>query len=367
MANYFTRFLNGAITGLTNPKGQMANWQHATKLYVNESFRLAPRTKFMFYVKFNLNKSVLKSPAFTARHADEIGMLVKSAQLPGYTFETETKNQYNKKKIVYKSITYDPVTLTLHDDNAGIINAMWALYYGYYVADRNQPDSAYTKGGALYRPVSGSENAGGDFRYGLDNDISAPFFESVSVYTMSRSRFLGYTLINPKIKAWTHGDADYAEGGVLDSSMTLEYESVKYSAGIVSRNNPTAFAVLHYDTVPSPLSVAGGGTATLTGPGGVLTGLETIFGGVASGGTFGSLGGLLGTAIVGMNTYHNMKGITGASLEAEAANILSNPANVATAVNLSLAGVSGIAGAIFPVSVSANEVVLAGPKLMTTR
>jgi hypothetical protein len=296
MANYFTRFLTGVQEGILNPKGQQSNWQHATRLFIDNTMRLAPRSKFMFYVRFELDKAAIRAPAFTNNHQEEAGLLVKAADLPKFSFDTVTKNQYNRKKIVYKQINYDPVTLTLHDDSAGIINALWAIYYGYYIGDRQNPTAAYSEN--KYRPTKTLMD---NFRYGMDNDITAPFFKSVTIYTMSRRRFLGYTLVNPRIKSWNHGNVDHAASEFVESQMTLEYEAVRYSSGTVKYNNPPGFANLHYDTVPSPLSVAGGGVSTLTGEGGVLDGLEQIFGDIGSGASFDSFGGFLGTAIKTVN------------------------------------------------------------------
>jgi len=349
MANKFTRFLNdfsqGLVKGVTNPKGIASNWQHATKLFIDDTYRLSPRTKFMFYVRFELDKTAMRAPSFEQRHSDEVGLLVKSADLPKFTFDSVVKNQYNRKKLLYKQINYDAVNLTLHDDNAGIVNALWAVYYGYYIGDRQNPMSAY---GALHlRPTKSPLD---NFRYGLDNDITTPMFKSISIYTLSRKRFLGYTLVNPRIKSWNHGSVAYSESGTLESQMTLEYEAVKYSAGNVSFGNPKGFATLHYDTVPSPLSVAGGGVSNLAGDGGVLDGLESIFGDISNGSTFDSFGGFLGTAIKTVNTYKNFKGLTKEGLKNEAINILSNPSNIATAVST----VGGVVGAVFPKS-TANE------------
>jgi hypothetical protein len=355
MANKFTRFLTGVGAGILRPKGLPANWQHATRLFIDDTYRLSPRTKFNYYVRFEIDKTAHKAPSFTARHGDEVGMLVKTADLPKYSFDSVVKNQYNRKRIIYKNINYEPVNITLHDDAAGIINALWAIYYGYYIADRQVPVSAYNDN--KYRPTKTPLD---NFRYGMDNNISVGFFKSVSIYTMSRKRFLGYTLINPRIKAWNHGSVDYAANETLESTMTLEYEAVKYSAGNVSINNPKGFATLHYDLVPSPLSVAGGGVATLTGPGGVLDGLESIFGDVANGSTFESFGGFLGTAIKTVNTYKNFKGLSKEGLKQEAINILSNPGNIATAVST----VGGVVGAVFPKSSTNTETTKAAPKIM---
>jgi hypothetical protein len=357
MANKFTRYLGnfagGVLRGATNPKGIVGNWQHATRLFIDDTYRLSPRTKFLFYVNFEIDASAHKSPTFTNRHVNEVGLLVKSADLPKYNFDTVTKNQYNRKKIIYKQINYDPVNIALHDDSAGIVNALWAIYYGYYVADRQLPQTAFDE--TKYRGLDDQRSA---FRYGLDNNISVPFFKSINIYTMSRRRFLGYTLVNPRIKSWNHGSVAYAEGDTLESQMQIEYESVRYSAGNVSFNNPKGFATLHYDTVPSPLSVAGGGVANLLGDGGVLDGLESIFGDVSSGSAFGSVGGFIGTAIKTINTYKNIQGLSKEGLKREAINILSNPANISTAIG-------GVTNAIFPKSSTTENSVTATQKKLT--
>lgn len=356
MANYFTRFLTGVSEGLLNPKGQQANWQHATRLFVDDTMRLAPRTKFLFYVRFELNKFAIRAPSFTNNHQEEVGLLVKSADLPKFTFDSVVKNQYNRKKIVYKQINYDAVNINLHDDSAGIVNALWAIYYGYYIGDRQNPNAAYEAN--HLRPTKTPKD---NFRYGLDNDVTAPFFNSVSIYTMSRRRFIGYTLINPRIKSWSHGSMDYSASEFNDSQMTLEYEAVRYSTGNVSYNTPKGFANLHYDTTPSPISVAGGGVSTLTGAGGVLDGLEQVFGDIGSGAAFDSFGGFLGTAIKAVNTYKNVKSLSTAQLKSEAINILSNPANISGAIST----VGGVVGTVFPKSASTETATTASQRNLT--
>jgi hypothetical protein len=318
--------------------------------------RLAPRTKFNYYVRFELNKFAIRASEFINNHAEEIGLLVKTAELPKFTFDSVVKNQYNRKKILYKQINYDPVSLTFHDDAAGVINAMWAIYYGYYIGDRQNPLAAYEAN--HLRPTKTVKD---NFRYGMDNDITEPFFKSVSIYTMSRRRFLGYTLINPRIKSWSHGGMDYAASEFNDNSMSLEYEAVKYSAGQVRYNNPTGFATLHYDSVPSPISVAGGGVASLTGDGGVLDGIDQIFGDIGSGAAFDSFGGFLGTAIKTINTYKNVRQLSSAQLKSEAINILSNPRNIATAVST----VGGVVGSVFPKSASTEPTTTATQRNLT--
>jgi hypothetical protein len=342
MASPFTKFLTGVAQGITNPKGQLGDWRHAERLYLDGNYRLAPRTKFSYHVVFEIDPMAMQSPTFKGKHIGETEMLIKTADLPKFTIETITKNQYNRKKVVQKSISYEPITLTLHDDSEGVTNAMWALYYGYYYRDRNVPLNAYSPNPYL----------GNMYRNGFDNDVSVPFFKSISIYTMSQRRFLGYTLVNPMITAWQHGQVSQSDSQTpMENTMTIAYESVIYSGGAVKKGTPKGFATLHYDNLPSPLSMAGGGTATLTGQGGVLSGLESVFGSVADGTAFNSPLGFLSTAVTAVNTMTNLRNLTSAGLKNEAINILTSPVGIAGAVGI----VGGLVGSVFPKSQNTND------------
>jgi hypothetical protein len=371
MANKFTRFLKSALKGALNPKGNMGNFQHATRLYVNNTMRLAPRTKFMYYVKFEIDTKATNATVFNNRkYGTEIGYLIKSTQLPSFEIDTQVMNQYNRKKIVYKNLNYNPITMTFHDDNAGIMNAMWAIYLGTYFADRHQPTLAYSA--TKYRGKSiGSLDK---FRYGLDSGRSRDLFKSISIYTMSRKRYLGYTLINPRIKSWSHGDLDNASSETLENTMTIEYETVQYSSGKVSRDSPKGFATLHYDNLASPLSAQGGGTATLLGAGGVVSGISSIFGGDGGddeltrifgnpedGNKFASAGGLLGSALAAINTVKNLKALTKDGIKGELINAITSPGAISGIVG----SVSGVVGSVFPSNNGGDSSTAATQKSIT--
>jgi len=362
MANKFTRYLlgdgnffGGLVGGITKPKGIMADWQHASRTFVDDTFRLAPRHKFLYYVVFDINPSSHNATSFTSKHSQEVALLCKTADLPKFNFETVSKNQYNRKKLLYKSMNYEPVNITLHDDNNGIVSSMWAIYYAAYIQDRKLPLNAFED--LHYRGAGTSFDS---YRYGLDNDKRYDFFNSISIYTMSRSRFNGYTLVNPRIQSWNHGTVDYADGCTMESAMTIQYESVQDSTGTVKNNSPKGFATLHYDVTPSPLSVQGGGTSALFGGGGVLAGVESIFGDIANSNSplYNSPAGFLSTAIKSVNTYKNFKGLSKDGIARELGQIISSPAAIGGIVNT----VGGIAGSIFPKNVPSGDSVVASAK-----
>ena len=77
--------------------------RHASRLFVDDQFRLAPKHKFLFHVAFSINPAACKNINLTQRHRNEIGMLVKNIDLPGFEVTVESANQYNRKKKIQAS------------------------------------------------------------------------------------------------------------------------------------------------------------------------------------------------------------------------------------------------------------------------
>ena len=51
-------FLDNLLSGILGPKGNMADWQHASRLYVDNDLRFAPKQKFLYHVYFQLDPVV---------------------------------------------------------------------------------------------------------------------------------------------------------------------------------------------------------------------------------------------------------------------------------------------------------------------
>ena len=295
--------LDGFLSGLTNPGGQMRDFQHAARTFSDDTFRLAPKHKHLFHVCFKINTAAYKIPSLGLQNPNEINLLVKNITLPSFTIQTDAVNQYNRIKHIQTKQSFQPVTVKFHDDNNSTINRLWQNYYSYYYATPNVAN------------VTGSYNRNAiektmPYRYGLDNNSSFPFFDSIIVYQMARQEFVSYELINPLVKTWSFDSVDYNSGQTQECTMTFDYEAVKFGNGRVVPGNPLGFALNHYDRTPSPLSVGGGGTSTLFGTGGVLAGIADVFGNVASGRFTESPLDFLSTAISAVNTYQNAKNLT---------------------------------------------------------
>ena len=251
MSRYYNPYLGmNAQDGLF-----FRDWQHAARLYVDDVYRLAPKPKWLYYAVFNFNQNAIANTAFQQQNRQEINFLVKKMDLPKYTLNIENLNQYNRKTTTYTRINYDPVNITFHDDNNGVSNAMWAMYYGYYFADRLNSQSPYSDVNPVaYQNHTYDSKSAWSYRYGLDTNASEPFFNSIQLMTLSKHKFTSYLLCHPRITSWQHDTMDQSEGnGVVENNMTVAYDAVIYTTGTVSYDNPSGFGTLHYDNQQSPL------------------------------------------------------------------------------------------------------------------
>lgn len=329
------------VAGLTNPKGNLGDFQHASRLFVDADLRLAPKVKFLFHVVFSINTAALKNLDFKYRHQNEINMLVKKVDLPSYQINTATLNQYNRKRVVQTKIDYQPINITFHDDNLGVTRQLWENYYSYYYAD---PTTAKATG--TYKQTAMLSGINIRNPYGFDNNSTIRFFDKITIYQMAKKKWNSYTLVNPLITSWKHDTMDYSQSnGIAENQMSVIYEAVTYDSGNVAQNNPPGFGIEHYDTTPSPISLPGGGSRSVFGEGGVLAGIEQVTGDIASGTAFESPINFLATAIKAVNTYQNAASLTSVGVQQEITNIAVRGLGA-----IANAGVSGVYNTTFPVN-----------------
>ena len=342
MASFLNGFLDNVVSGALNPKGNLADYQHAARLYVDDNHRLTPKVKFLYHVTFNINSSAAAViPQLREKHMNELNMLVKSAQLPAYNIQTDVKHQYNRKRVVQKRIDYQPVTITFHDDNFGVTTAMWEAYYRYYYRDGNyaavQPAGAPETGASIEAYNRGSQFNDKQFRYGFDNDSGLPFFDSITISQMARKSYTAFTLINPIISGWQHDTMDNSVSDTVSNTMTLDYETVHYSRGTVGKGGPKGFSEEHYDKTPSPNSLMGGGASSLLGVGGVLAGGMSVLGDISNDGV------TFGTVLTAANTLQNAGNLTQGGIGGELLGSAIDTIGKTTGID-----VSGVAGVITP-------------------
>ena len=226
--------------------------RHAHQIYTQGGFDFAPKVKFLYHVVFNLNSAARVSSPNTSSFQKQLSTLVKTADLPSYSTQIETKKQYNRIKNMQTRIDYDPVSITLHDDNVGVTTKMLEEYYRYYYQDGNKFSSSNT-----VKDFGPRDKYAKDVhRYGLDGAPDEPFFKDIVIYQLARQEWTSYTLINPLIEKFQHDSVDASDGvGILQNALTVVYEGVIYNRGSVGNgDNGFADADTGYDLETSYLN-----------------------------------------------------------------------------------------------------------------
>ena len=295
--------INNFLQGFQDGLPGMKDYQHASRLYIDNNHKLVPKQKFLFHVVFHTDESLFVN-GFNANEKYELNMLVKSCDLPKYNMSLEEKTQYNKKVYTATRIAYEPVNISFHDDHADTVNAFWKKYYEYNIADPVGMNSDLT--------ISNTKDDYYDWgdkrtttKFGLDTpkQRKKPYLKGIDIFCLHKQRFTSMSLINPVIGSFAHDNLDQADGaGVMNNTMQILYETVIYGTGIVNKADIPGFATIHYDNSPSPLTVLGGGTNSIFGPGGVVDGVGSVIRNIQS-------GNVLGAILSASNTYNNAKKI----------------------------------------------------------
>ena len=251
-------------------------------------------------------------------------MLVKSCDLPSFTVTTETLNQYNRKKNVQLTHKYNPVTITFHDDNMGLIDQLWENYYNYYYADPSSAKDAGAYARNATKNFDYIKNA-----YGLNNGSQLTFFKYIKMYQMARHEYVEYTLHNPLITAWNHNKVAYADNATHEKTMSIAYEAVSFKTGKVTTGTPEGFGLEHYDRTPSPLK---GDTTSTSSPSFASTDLIDT-------------AGYINTVSTAVNTYQNTQS--------------QGLAGIQGIIGGNTSTTSGLAGVVFPTTQVINNQVIA--------
>jgi hypothetical protein len=306
--------INNFLKGVQDGLPTMKDFRHASRLYIDDHHKLAPKHKFLYHVVFDLDETISQNK-FTEAERRELNMLVKAVDLPKYDMNYEEKVQYNKKMYTNTRIVYEPINISFHDDHADTVNAFWKKYYEYEVADavqltetvQNVSKDDYYDANRTYT------------KWGLDTpkQRQKPFIRNITIFVLHNQRFTSFSLVNPVIGSFSHDNLDQADGaGVLQNQMQILYETVRYNSGVIRPQGLNrgegvpGFATIHYDNEPSPLTVLGGGTNSIFGPGGVVDGIGSVIRNVQS-------GNILGAILGASNTYNNAKKIKKGAVKEE--------------------------------------------------
>ena len=336
----FNTFLKELATG-----DSVRDYQHASRLFVGDNFRLAPKMGYLYHVYFDLDSTITR---LGTNEQIEAGMLVKSVDLPKFSIDTKNLNSYNKPNLVQTKVKYDNINISFHDDHADVVRQLWFDYYHYYYrdADLGYADASGAPNPAYYKSSKYDDRATNKYGYN-PREYSAftsggmqQFIKAIRIYSLHQRRFSEYTLINPIIVSFRHGQHQAGSSEPMANEMTIMYENVLYATGWTGKNTVKGFAEIHYDPTPSPLTPAGGGTRSILGPGGMVDTTNDVVNDMAK----GDYAAAVFKTFRGANNLRsmNVKAAAGAELKSLGMDILrgNNPLN-----RLAIPTLGGVLGA----------------------
>jgi len=178
---------------------------------------LLPRLKFNFRVSFVVDTEITSNTYVFER--------IANVTLPSITFDTQTLNQYNKKRVVQSRMNYGPATFTVYDthDNefyANIIQPYTEQYYNSSYGIRNYTD-----------PLGGDESVTSpniDTGMGLYLATNRYYIRQVIIEQLGIEGHTRQTIMNNCMLTAVNGDTlDYSESAPVTWQVSLTPENIQ--------------------------------------------------------------------------------------------------------------------------------------------
>jgi len=203
------------------------------------------RQKFNGYVNFTFNSEVDVDFLNDVDFRNNLSSLVRSADFPSAEFQTDVKNQYNKKRITVSGVQYKPISITAYDT----VDSLWVIllmkmyshlftnptnkfdstqgqastpkYRDYDVVPQIVPSGDGSSTSTSFNRPFGSNDAGLNLQPGSQRN----FITQMDVVQYHAQRAIRYTLFNPLITTFTIDPIDHGDSQVSTIQMNIEYEN----------------------------------------------------------------------------------------------------------------------------------------------
>lgn len=213
---------------LSDPRMMLASPNQASVIF-NPDGKHPIRQKHLFVVRF------FRAVGGAAGNDWREGLtfVVKSMDRPSVEAQTETINQYNKKKVIHTGVKYNPINVTFYDTADGAAQNMWVEYARHYFADYNQSPESFRDD--LLNDQLGDpsqNNSGWGFQLPTSSGLedgginSQHFLDRIEVIQLWGNEYKRYVLVNPRINSFTPDDLNYEDSGVATIQLSLSFEAI---------------------------------------------------------------------------------------------------------------------------------------------
>lgn len=177
-----------------------------------------PKPKFMYWVNIvspYINNQTKQSISFFTKQIDRIGL----------TYDLQEYNQYNKKRLAYSKIRYNPVSMVIHDTVDDACLKFVTDYNKYYFNDFKFKNNESW----IYDNVTSNFESSGQF--GLDaSKYAGNFIDRIEIYEIYDQVYSKINFINPKFASVEFHGLNVEESGGNEVSISFNYEGVVVEA-----------------------------------------------------------------------------------------------------------------------------------------
>lgn len=169
----------------------------------------------------------------------EMSKLVKSYNKPGITLGTTELNEYNRKRIIYKSIDYDDITISFYDVKNNPVQQFFLAYLKFVCGDflckdkflwEKPIDNNHWQNKNGYTTIDKDKINGtylGNLNsFGLNIDSNFRLIDSISFCEYYMDRLLVYTIENPVITKIDWGSSAMGDFSSNEIKITFKYEGI---------------------------------------------------------------------------------------------------------------------------------------------
>ena len=234
-----------------------------------------PRAKHAFVVEFFTTFTAHDTKPWNAM-LKGLSTVVQSCDLPSFAFNTQTLNQYNRKRIIQTKVEWNPITIRFYDTRDNKFQIVMEEYFKWYYKDGRELNSKFGSGAFVpdvvdanpgidkfgFQPPFTEKSRANETRftssvpYGQavttegnsvppsmrggslkSNDEPGINFEKYFFSKIVISRMSGgredpikspIILFNPTITSIQHDNLDYSSAQPISWSVQFAYEGVKH-------------------------------------------------------------------------------------------------------------------------------------------
>jgi len=157
-------------------------------------------------------------------------LTLKTCELPRWTIDTQVVNSYNKKTIVQTRLNFEPITMSLYDQQNDIAeNLVWDYVKGQF--DPNNASKA-----ANIRPMKITIKMHANSAGGLERDENL-------LPPDDKSKEKIYVLRNAYLVDAQHDTLDYSTSDAVLWTITLRYEKIEWLGGFEGEESVTEVGI----------------------------------------------------------------------------------------------------------------------------